>query len=357
MAGADPHPEPASGLDALLVPSAYSARWVALLEERGIDPELALAPSGLTREMADAPSGRVPLAAMVQLLWHGVALANDPSLGLELGLSLKPTSHGPLGVALISCDSLGDAIRLGERYMTHQAMPWGMRLVVDGETASVQFVESASLGPMRSLVLEIVLGGFVTLGEYMLGISFANPDIELLADFPELPHHKRFHPRMPRVRYDQPILAARFPAKWLSLPLQWREPIAKREAIAALESERRLLAGADAEDWLDKTRTLLADPKNRYPDLDEVAARFHVSSRTLRRQLQKQGATFHALRDEARAARAHTLLAQSALTVDDIAHDLGYADAAGFTRAFVRWTKSTPSAYRKKVRGRPGERS
>jgi AraC-like DNA-binding protein len=219
----------------------------------------------------------------------------------------------------------------------------------------MQFIENVSLGPMRNLVLEIVLGGIVCLGEFMLGISFATPDIELLADYPEQPHHARFHPRMPRVRYDQPILAARFPATWLARPLLWREPIAKREAIAALESERRLLVGPDAEDWLDKTRTLLADPKNRYPDLDEVAARFHVSSRTLRRQLQKQGATFHELRDEARAARAHTLLAQSALTVDDIARDLGYADAAGFTRAFVRWTSSTPSAYRKKARGRASD--
>ena len=344
----------ASELDALLVPTAYAARWVALLEERGIDPELALAPAGLTREMVDAPSGRLSLAAMVQLLWHGVALANDPSLGLELGLSLKPTSHGPLGVAIISCDSLGDAIKLGERYMTQWAMPWGVRLVVEGEVASMQFVENASLGPMRTLVLEIVLGGIVCLGEFMLGMSFAHPDIELLADYPEQPHHARFHPRMPRVRYDQPILAARFPASWLSRPLAWREPIAKREAIAALESERRMLVGADVDDWLDKTRTLLADPKNHYPDLDEVAACFHVSSRTLRRQLQKQGATFHALRDEARAARAYVLLAQSALTVDDIARDLGYADAAGFTRAFVRWTKTTPSAYRKNTRRRAG---
>jgi AraC-like DNA-binding protein len=222
--------------------------------------------------------------------------------------------------------------------------------VVEGDVASMQFVENASLGPMRNLVLEIVLGGIVRLGELMLGISFANPDIELLADYPEQPHHARFHPRMPPVRYDQPVLAARFPASWLTRPLLWHEPIAKREAIAALESERRLLIGGDADDWLDKTRTLFADPKNRYPDLDEVAARFHVSSRTLRRQLQKQGATFHALRVEARAARAHSLLTQSALTVDDIARDLGYADAAGFTRAFVRWTQSTPSAYRKKVR-------
>ncbi len=337
-------------LDAPLVPATYAARWLALLETRGIDDGRALEGTGLTREMIDEPSSRLNLVSVAHLLWKGVELASDPSLGLELGLGLMPTSHGQLGVALISCDSLGDAIRLGERYMTQQAMPWGVRLVVEGDVAVMQFVENVTLGPMRTLVLEIVLGGVVRLGEHMLGISFANPDIEFWADFPEQPHHARFHPRMPRVLYEQPILCARFPASWLTRPLAWREPVAKREAVAALESERRFLATADAGDYVEKTRALLADPKRRFPDLDEAAALLHVTSRTLRRHLQRGAVTFQVLRDEARRSRAMTLLGQSALTIDDIASELGYADTAGFTRAFVRWTGGTPSAYRRKIR-------
>jgi AraC-like DNA-binding protein len=36
------------------------------------------------------------------------------------------------------------------------------------------------------------------------------------------------------------------------------------------------------------------------------------------------------------------------LTLDDIAERLGYFDVASFTRAFRRWTGSTPAALRRR---------
>jgi len=149
----------ASEVDTLLVPAAYAARWIALLEERGIDANLVLEPSGLTREMVDAPSGRLPLMAMVQLLWNGVTLANDPSLGLELGLTLKPTSHGALGVALISCDSLGDAIRLGDELQLDELS----RHLADGEFTVSNLSQDATFRVRHSLsprqIATILAGG------------------------------------------------------------------------------------------------------------------------------------------------------------------------------------------------------
>lgn len=336
-------------LDAPVVPVTYAAHWVALLEGRGVAAATVLEGTGLTPSFVDGP-GRLSLAVVLRMLANGLASTDDPSLGLELGLGLMPTSHGTLGVALISCDTLGDAIRLGERYMLQRAMPWGIRLVVEGDVAVMQFVESVPLGPMRAFVLEIVLGGIVRLGEHMLGISFAHPAIEFWADFPEQPHHARFHPRMPVVHYDRPQLCARFPAAWLERRLAWREPVARREAIAVLESERRLLPLGDEGDVVARTRALLADPQRGYPDLDAAAAALRVSSRTLRRQLQRAAVSFHELRDEARRARAVSLLTQTSLGIDAIATELGYAETAGFTRAFVRWTGATPTAYRRSTR-------
>lgn len=332
-----------------LVPCAYLAHWLALLEARGVAPDGVLAGTGLTREAVDDPSGRIGLELAGLLLWKGATMAGDPSLGLELGLSLQPTSHGWLGYGLIACDSLRDAILLGEKYMLNRTMPWSVRLLVEGDTAVMRFEENVALGdPMRTLVLEIVLGGVVRLGEFMLGMSFAHPDIEFRADYPEQPYHARFHARLPRVRYEHAVNEARFPASWLERPLALREPVARREAIAALEQERRLLV--PAEDWVLRARLVLSDPANGYPDLDEVATRLAVTSRTLRRHLAKRGVTFHELRDEARRLRAIALLSQSALGVDEIAAELRYADAAGFARAFTRWTGETPGAFRKRAR-------
>jgi AraC-like DNA-binding protein len=47
-----------------------------------------------------------------------------------------------------------------------------------------------------------------------------------------------------------------------------------------------------------------------------------------------------------RRHRAVHLLEAHRLSITQIALELGYADAAHFTRAFQRWTGVTPSAYR-----------
>jgi AraC-like DNA-binding protein len=36
----------------------------------------------------------------------------------------------------------------------------------------------------------------------------------------------------------------------------------------------------------------------------------------------------------------------TALTVEDVAHSLGYSDAANFRHAFRRWTKTTPDQFK-----------
>lgn len=91
---------------------------------------------------------------------------------------------------------------------------------------------------------------------------------------------------------------------------------------------------------------LLSRSVRRYPALPAVAARLKVSSRTLKRKLAQHGVTYSELLDETRLRRSVDLLRDRGRTVRSIAARLGYTAAANFNRAFVRWTGSTPGAYR-----------
>jgi AraC-like DNA-binding protein len=66
-----------------------------------------------------------------------------------------------------------------------------------------------------------------------------------------------------------------------------------------------------------------------------------VDPRTLRRQLLAEGTSFRELADETHETLATELLATGALTVEEVARRLGYADASSFTRAYKRWTGGT----------------
>lgn len=327
---------------------AYVARWVALLDTRGVSVDEALAGTRVTLEQLEERTARVTITDFIEIITRGVALAGDPSLGLELGLSLKPTAHSWYGLAVMAASTLGEVTDLGARYFS-VCSPWRVRMSRDGAHALMRFEDAYDLGPARMVCLECMLGGVLCMGEFLLGHSLARPDVEFFADFAEVPYHARFRDRLPRVHYGANRLEARFPAAWLDLPLSFAEPVTYREAVAVLAHELRLIG--DADDWLERTRALLADPERGFPDLDRAADLLGVSSRSLRRHLQARGATFHQLRDDARRVRAITLLERSTLAHDAIARELGYSDAAGFARAFQRWTGASPIAYRRKCAG------
>jgi len=84
------------------------------------------------------------------------------------------------------------------------------------------------------------------------------------------------------------------------------------------------------------------------PNLGRVAKKLATTPRTLQRQLKKQGVEFKQLVDSTRRHFAVTYLKEGKTTLTEIAFLLGYSEASAFTRAFKRWTGSTPLAYRRK---------
>src|SRR6188474_2229733 len=133
-------------VEARLIPMSYVARWLALLSTRDVPAEQALAGTGISPDAAADPGARISLDALVRLLQAGEQLTADPSLGLELGLAMKPNSHGWLGYAMMSCSTLRQACELGTRYLSVRASPWRVHVFVEGDTAVMQFDENVALG-------------------------------------------------------------------------------------------------------------------------------------------------------------------------------------------------------------------
>lgn len=75
-----------------------------------------------------------------------------------------------------------------------------------------------------------------------------------------------------------------------------------------------------------------------------------INRRTLARKLELRGTSISAELNLMRRDRATSLLNDTDKAVGAIAQDVGYSDAAVFTRAFKRWTGLTPSAFRRAAR-------
>jgi AraC-like DNA-binding protein len=69
-----------------------------------------------------------------------------------------------------------------------------------------------------------------------------------------------------------------------------------------------------------------------------------MSRQTLFRRLKAEGTTFEAVLDELRRRSALHYLCAKQLSVNATAYLLGFSDPSAFSRAFKRWTSSSPSA-------------
>jgi AraC-like DNA-binding protein len=94
-------------------------------------------------------------------------------------------------------------------------------------------------------------------------------------------------------------------------------------------------------------RTMI--PTGRATEIS-IAQLLGTHSRTLRRQLVLKGTSFRTLAKEARYEIARQLLTDTGMAITEIAGVLEYADASAFTRAFRRWTKLSPAAWRAQAR-------
>ncbi len=81
-------------------------------------------------------------------------------------------------------------------------------------------------------------------------------------------------------------------------------------------------------------------------NVDQVARELGVSRQTLYRRLKAEGVTFEELLDETRKRLALNYLKREKLSVKAVAYKLGFSDPAAFSRAFKRWTGSSPAAFR-----------
>lgn len=155
------------------------------------------------------------------------------------------------------------------------------------------------------------------------------------------------------LRFDSEQAALVFPATWLRRPVAGFDPRVRgaAEALAAtLEGKRQANVVAQVRRALS---TLLVSGR---ASEREVAEAFAMHRRTLNRRLRSEGTTFQQLLDEVRFDIARQLLRHTGTPVGQIVTRLAYGSASAFSRAFRRWSGSTPAGWRNRNGNGPGNR-
>ena len=71
-----------------------------------------------------------------------------------------------------------------------------------------------------------------------------------------------------------------------------------------------------------------------------------ISTRTLQRRLSEEGHTYKQHLENVRRTLAEEYIRDERLSLNEISYLLGFSEQSSFSRAFKRWTGTTPSQAR-----------
>lgn len=197
------------------------------------------------------------------------------------------------------------------------------------------------------LAVELVL---MLLHSFISWLGAAEIRVQLLKlDYPEPKHSKGYRQWLGTVpvRYNASASSLLYPLATMQRPVQRSEAQAgawaRRTPLdALLPSSVSTGVGLEVVSWLE----IQLRQQGALPDMHATARVLGLSTHTLRRRLQAQGADYLQLRSQVRRDQGIRLLNTTEDSIEEIASQLGYSEASAFVRAFRGWTGLTPRHYR-----------
>lgn len=315
---------------------------VSYLERRGFSPAPILAAVGIDRDDLAAAGARLPHAQAMQLWSQSVEATGDHQMGLHVA------QHVDAGVMdlieyLARCSgTLGESLERTSAYFALLHDRVAFRFEREGAHATLQneVPPGLSVAPAYSenaLASTIVMARRMTKTEIPVLAAYFRHEPPVPSDA----YHEIFGER---VIFRAPIDALVIPTDCLDAKLIQADP-----ALAAiLERHVQMLLSTPPPVTLRArtARLIGSEIEGHTPQAEDIAQRFHMSARTLRRLLREEGCNYRDVLTEVQRELSFRHLCDPAVSIGEVAYRTGFSDSNAFHRAFKRWTGRTPGEFR-----------
>ncbi len=322
------------------------------IKRRGHSPDALLRRHGLSEAMLANPYHEIPLRHYAEAFESAAAHFGDPNFGLSAARDITPFTLGPIGLLFISSPTIGAALKGFIDYIGLAQQATTSRIALDGPTCVFRYRIEDNRIRRRRQDADYSLAMVTTLMRAMAGSGWRPLEVHFEHSAPASRQaHDAFFDAP--LYFDRGVNSLIFPASDLAIAGNLMD----RRVSPIVEHYLHTLRerAAPIRSMEDEVRRILSDhlPEGGGFGIQTAARAVGVSTRTLQRTLHKSGESFAAIKQDKRRTLADTYLADTDLSVTEIAHILGYADGACFTRACRRWFGRTPSAHRKATRPQP----
>lgn len=324
-------------------PISHAAILIDVAAELGADREALSQHAQLDDSQLGNPHIRIPSKPFRTLHAQAKTMTGLPQFPLYYGDKITLTAHGPLGYAILSCRSIRQALEILTKYY-RLVNDKALNIYEEGEQLVIEYAHGRDYLVDAITDTEVFFSALLSASRHLLHVD--EIDAEVHINYPK-PDYGDFYQRVLRcnVRFDMPKSRAMFPIALLDAKPEYANPV----MLKLFEQQcNEMLARMETGEGLHhKVRKHLLATKPGFPSLDLCAEHFHMSPRTFRRRLSDEGFTYQAVLDDTRRELAETYLRNPAITINQAADMVGFHDISNFRRAFIRWTGSSPSAYKK----------
>lgn len=334
---------------------SYAHILLEITHEYDIDYQTVLQDTGLVFSEMKQTDAKMSAHQWSKLVVNALQLTDNHRLGIEYGQKLRPTSHGALGFAFLSCTDVETALNLCQQYFCTRIQnfvpEWRVEedfvYVYLDDVHPVKFGDKQQSAQLRTFLVEsLIFGAIHSLA--LFSKNLAN-DCDVYLDWEQPQNDAAVSLVAIKMYFNQKRNGFRFPKKYLDCKNQNADQMSFQQALLYCENDKGKLIKETHRDLQKSIRLeLLYNASNGYPTLPMIAERLNMSERTIKRHLQAQGTSFLQILSEVRFSEVKKLLQQQQYSIQDIADIVGYEEATNFIRAFKKNFGETPSQYRKR---------
>ena len=314
-----------------LIRGATLDGYLELAAAMGLDAPSLVAQVGLDLGDLRAPDAWLAAEAAVRLLDLSASLSGRPDFAVLLGDRRRLATLGPISVAVREEPDLRQVLRVLVRHEVSYNEALRMRLDESDGAATIRlWLELGAPAPVgQATVLGVaaingVIRECIEDSWRPLGAYFAFPAPADLGQY-----RAAFGPGL---RFEQPFTGLVLSSRDLASPNRLSDPLLRPYAQQFLEAAVTRKGPSATARVTELVELLL--PAGRC-SLTAVAQALRVDPRTLRRHLAREGTSFSAIVDEARAALAQRHLGSGAQSMTEISQLLGFETPGAFSRWFT----------------------
>ncbi len=301
--------------------------------------------TSILAEQLEDPATRISMRQRLIVYQNLLDCCDDPSIFLQAGNQATVCSFGVWGYALLSSNTLLDAIYIAFKYLKLAGPLLQKSFDIEADHAYFEAQDSLLLGPLLQPAIDFWFAFSCKTSTEVSKGAFKLEQVCMAFPAPE--HESRYEVffKCP-VTFNADSNRMYFSRHSLELKLPSADPLSFQictELCTAMVQDMESISGP-AKD----VRDLLLLTPNYFPTLKDIAGRLYMTPRTLRRRLADQGTSYQQILNETRKHLAIKFLRETSMSMDQIAERVGFSDARNFRQAFKKWTDSTPSSHRAK---------